>query len=165
VARSDRTSCSRSFYRTIRNLHVFVVSWLRSVGIVCGIIRGAGLQRYGALISLSGNYLIGIPLAVVFALPFGLNLGGIGLFVGLTISRATQTVVYRVLLSRTDFEAIAGLVKERTQRVENGYTPLAGGEVGKRDFSEIEIGRVGQCHMHDHERENASLESRLSDLR
>ncbi|KAF8721673.1 hypothetical protein HU200_022845 [Digitaria exilis] len=53
-----------------------------------GVLRGCGEQKIGAFINLAAYYLVGIPVAVVFA--FIIHLGGKGLWFGLLCGLAVQ---------------------------------------------------------------------------
>lgn len=73
-------------------------------GVASGILRGTGRQAAGAIINLTGYYVVGIPigLALTFSrLQWGLS----GLWLGLTTALMYGSVFSFLIIHRTDWEA------------------------------------------------------------
>ncbi|CAL8362468.1 unnamed protein product [Merluccius merluccius] len=68
------------------------------------IIRGAGMQRVGAICAILGYYGIGFPVGV--SLMFAAKLGIKGLWIGLLICVAVQSCVLIVYLARMDWKKV-----------------------------------------------------------
>ncbi|XP_061343641.1 protein DETOXIFICATION 16-like [Gastrolobium bilobum] len=67
-----------------------------------GVARGCGWQKLGAFVNLGSYYLVGVPLAVVFA--FVLHMDGRGLFLGILLALTVQVVCFLVVTLRTNWE-------------------------------------------------------------
>ncbi|KAJ0976285.1 hypothetical protein J5N97_018250 [Dioscorea zingiberensis] len=68
----------------------------------CGVLRGSARPSIGAAINLYSFYLVGAPVAVVLA--FGLDLGFVGLCLGLLAAQVVCAVSIVVVTLRTDWE-------------------------------------------------------------
>ncbi|KAL0575224.1 ethionine resistance protein [Marasmius crinis-equi] len=79
--------------------------------IAAGILRARGKQILGALLNLSGYYVIGIPFGIWLA--FSCDLGLHGLWIGLTISLVYSAVTGMVVCLRTDWNREVEKVMER----------------------------------------------------
>ncbi|KAF9254647.1 multidrug/Oligosaccharidyl-lipid/Polysaccharide flippase [Marasmius fiardii PR-910] len=79
--------------------------------ITAGILRARGKQVVGALLNLTGYYVIGIPFGIWLA--FSLKLGLHGLWIGLTISLIFSAVFGTVMCLRTDWNHEVAKVLER----------------------------------------------------
>ncbi|MFS7935793.1 putative multi antimicrobial extrusion protein [Helianthus anomalus] len=77
-----------------------VVDGIQSV--LSGAVRGSGRQKIGALLNLGAYYLIGIPLAVLFA--FVLHFGGKGLWFGIIAALFSQALFLLILTLCTNWE-------------------------------------------------------------
>ncbi|KAF9673954.1 hypothetical protein SADUNF_Sadunf10G0077400 [Salix dunnii] len=80
-------------------------------GVLSGVARGCGWQHIGAYVNLGAFYLLGIPVAALLA--FWLNLGGMGLWIGIQIGAFTQTVSLSFVARRTNWEKQARMARER----------------------------------------------------
>ncbi|KAM8977122.1 multidrug and toxin extrusion protein 2-like [Pelodytes ibericus] len=70
---------------------------LDGIAITCGgVVRGAGKQKYGALINLVGYYVIGLPIGIT--LTFVVKLGVPGIWYGLTICVFLQAISFVVFI-------------------------------------------------------------------
>ncbi|XP_055797365.1 multidrug and toxin extrusion protein 1 [Salvelinus fontinalis] len=72
------------------------------VGVMGGIVRGAGKQKIGALCNLVGYYFIGFPIGV--SLMFPNKMGIIGLWTGLFTCVLIQSMFLVVLLCKLDWK-------------------------------------------------------------
>ncbi|KAM0020977.1 putative multi antimicrobial extrusion protein [Helianthus debilis subsp. tardiflorus] len=70
--------------------------------VLSGAVMGSGRQKIGAIVNLGAYYIIGIPLAIVFA--FVLHLGGKGLWFGLIIALLAQALFLFILTLCTNWE-------------------------------------------------------------
>lgn len=70
-----------------------------------GILRGAGKQTVGAVVSFTGFYLVSLPCA--FSLGFAAHLGLHGMWYGMMIGYSTVFVMYLLATLRLDWAAIA----------------------------------------------------------
>nr|XP_043620729.1 protein DETOXIFICATION 16-like [Erigeron canadensis] len=86
-----------------------VVDGIQSV--LSGAVRGSGRQKIGAIINLGAYYLIGIPLAILFA--FVLHMGGKGLWFGIIAALFAQALFLLILTLCTNWEKEANKAKER----------------------------------------------------
>ncbi|KAB5544803.1 hypothetical protein DKX38_012915 [Salix brachista] len=80
-------------------------------GVLSGVARGCGWQHIGAYINLGAFYLCGIPVAAF--LGFWLNLKGMGLWIGIQIGAFTQTVLFSIVTSCTNWEKQARMARDR----------------------------------------------------
>ncbi|XP_057868199.1 protein DETOXIFICATION 16 [Cryptomeria japonica] len=80
-------------------------------GTLSGIARGCGWQSLGAYINLGAFYIVGIPIAFLFA--FVLHAGGRGLWLGNICGLFVQTVLLFLVTSCTDWELQARNARER----------------------------------------------------
>jgi MATE family multidrug resistance protein len=79
---------------------------------ICGgVFRGCGHQKAGALINLTGFYLIGIPIGLVAAFKF--EWGLLGLWAGISIGLLVQSAFELAWISRIDWAHEAVIAKER----------------------------------------------------
>ena len=76
---------------------------LNSIG--SGVLRGCGRQHLGALLNLSGYYLVGLPLAILFT--FKLNIGLQGMWYGLTFATIAVCIAMVTAILRTDWNVEA----------------------------------------------------------
>ncbi|XP_065143544.1 multidrug and toxin extrusion protein 1-like [Paramisgurnus dabryanus] len=67
-----------------------------------GIVKGTGKQLIGALCNIAGYYLVGLPIGV--SLMFGVNMGIIGLWVGLFVSVFLQSLFFIILIWKMDWK-------------------------------------------------------------
>ncbi|XP_045573439.1 multidrug and toxin extrusion protein 1 [Salmo salar] len=75
------------------------------LGVMGGIIRGAGKQKIGALCNLVGCYFVGLPIGI--SLMFPNKMGIIGLWIGLFASVLTQSLILVVLLCKLDWKKVS----------------------------------------------------------
>jgi MATE family multidrug resistance protein len=72
-------------------------------GVAAGILRGTGRQGSGAIINLTGYYVIGIPFGLL--LTFGPpDMGLSGLWIGLTVALTYAAVFSFLIIKRTDWK-------------------------------------------------------------
>ncbi|KAF5338149.1 hypothetical protein D9611_014564 [Ephemerocybe angulata] len=104
-----------------------------AVGVTGGIMRARGIQLVGAMLNISGYYVVGIPLGLWLA--FTRHMGLKGLWYGLTVSLIYCSVVASYLCLTTDWdrevEKVAVRLKEE-ERLRHVDTLKAddGGERG-----------------------------------
>ncbi|TKY64824.1 MATE efflux family protein 6 [Spatholobus suberectus] len=72
------------------------------LGVLCGIVRGSGWQKIGAITNLVAYYAVGIPVALLFG--FGLNFNGKGLWIGILAGSTLQTITLALLTAFTNWE-------------------------------------------------------------
>ncbi|XP_031103451.1 protein DETOXIFICATION 16-like [Ipomoea triloba] len=82
--------------------------------ILSGIARGCGWQNIGAIINLGAYYLFGIPAGILLA--FIYHVGGMGLWLGITIALFAQAVLLFIITLRTNWENEA---KKASDRIHN----------------------------------------------
>ncbi|XP_055823023.1 protein DETOXIFICATION 16-like [Solanum dulcamara] len=70
--------------------------------IFSGISRGCGWQNIGASVNLGAFYLWGIPAGIVLA--FVYHVGGKGLWLGIILAIFAQTLIYSVVILRTNWD-------------------------------------------------------------
>ncbi|KAK9055223.1 hypothetical protein SSX86_026305 [Deinandra increscens subsp. villosa] len=92
-----------------------VVDGIQSV--LSGAVRGSGRQKIGAIVNLGAYYLIGIPLAILFA--FILHMGGKGLWFGIIAALLAQAFFLFILTLLTNWEKEA---KKANLRVYDSMT-------------------------------------------
>lgn len=80
-------------------------------GVLSGIARGCGWQHIGAYVNLGAFYIFGIPIAAILA--FWLQLRGKGLWIGIQIGAAIQSLLLAVITSFTNWEKQAQEARER----------------------------------------------------
>lgn len=66
--------------------------------VLAGVMRGCGRQQLGAAVSLVTYWAFGMPLAYVLA--FKLDLGAMGLWIGLTGTAAAQALLNGAIVYR-----------------------------------------------------------------
>ncbi|KAE9594319.1 putative multi antimicrobial extrusion protein [Lupinus albus] len=87
-------------------------------GVLSGTTRGCGRQKFGAYVNLGSYYLVGLPLAAVFA--FVLHIGGKGLWLGIICALSVQVVSFLIVTLCTDWEQEA---KKAADRVYDSLVP------------------------------------------
>ncbi|KAF7808810.1 protein DETOXIFICATION 14-like [Senna tora] len=91
-------------------------------GTLSGIVRGSGWQHIGAYVNLGSYYGLGIPIAAL--LGFWLRFRAKGLWIGIMIGAFCQTILLIIIITCTNWEKQARLVRERISKgrlsVENG---------------------------------------------
>lgn len=70
-----------------------------------GVIKGLGLQEPGSRIALICNYVIGLPLSILFA--FKLSLGDRGFWLGMLLAQIVNDIAFFFLTYSSDWEAIS----------------------------------------------------------
>lgn len=82
--------------------------------VASGILRGSGRQKVGAWLNLTGYYLFGLPLGLLFTFTFHMGLNGIWL--GLTLGMIYCVCVEYYLIQTTDWQEMcrAALALVRT---------------------------------------------------
>ncbi|XP_059072596.1 protein DETOXIFICATION 16 isoform X1 [Cryptomeria japonica] len=80
-------------------------------GVLSGVARGCGWQKFGAYANLGAYYMVGIPVAVLLA--YVLHFGGRGLWLGLTCGISVQSILLFLMTSCTDWEQQARKARER----------------------------------------------------
>ncbi|KAF8700315.1 hypothetical protein HU200_034247 [Digitaria exilis] len=79
-------------------------------GVLSGVARGCGWQHLAAATNLVAFYLVGMPLAVLFA--FGLDLRARGLWAGLICGLTCQACTLLVITARTRWSELAEAMRE-----------------------------------------------------
>ncbi|KAF8669512.1 hypothetical protein HU200_051315 [Digitaria exilis] len=79
-------------------------------GVLSGVARGCGWQHLAAATNLVAFYLVGMPLAVLFA--FGLDLRARGLWAGLICGLTCQACTLLVITVRTRWSELAEAMRE-----------------------------------------------------
>ncbi|PWN32367.1 MATE efflux family protein [Meira miltonrushii] len=103
-------------------------------GITSGILRGTGRQSKGAVINLTGYYVIGIPIGLV--LTFGPPQWGLsGLWWGLTIALTYASIFTYLIIKRTDWDEEVRKTHERMTVDETS------GATKQHPESHVDIGR------------------------
>lgn len=74
-------------------------------GVQSGIIRGLGRQSYGSIYTMICYYILGLPIASVFA--FKLNMGIKGLWLGMTIGCIILDAGFWAIIQCPDWNKIA----------------------------------------------------------
>lgn len=109
-------------------------------GVSAGILRGAGLQKYGATANFIGLDLIGLPVGAVFALVLRWDL--LGYWSGLTIGLFIQSVMLLLILSCKNWSKLA--VKARARALSSSALSLHKDEIAGDN---IELVEVAGSHM------------------
>ncbi|XP_019173064.1 PREDICTED: protein DETOXIFICATION 12-like [Ipomoea nil] len=79
--------------------------------VLSGVVRGNGKQHSGAYINLGSFYLVGLPVASI--LGFAAHLNGKGLWIGLNIGAAVQSILLIIITLFTDWQKQADRARER----------------------------------------------------
>jgi multidrug resistance protein, MATE family len=74
-------------------------------GILSATVRALGQQHKAAIYSLLAFYLVGIPLGLLFAFPFGLEVNG--MWLGFMAAVCIQCVVFVRIIVKTDWQEMA----------------------------------------------------------
>ncbi|KAI4381586.1 hypothetical protein MLD38_007647 [Melastoma candidum] len=82
--------------------------------VYCGVAIGCGRQTMAAWVNFVSFYMVGIPLGVVLAYVALWQVKG--MWIGLLIGLATQTVVLAVIVWKTDWEQQVAIAYERVNR-------------------------------------------------
>ncbi|XP_008792470.1 protein DETOXIFICATION 21-like [Phoenix dactylifera] len=82
--------------------------------VLSGVAVGAGWQSVVAYVNITCYYLIGIPLGIV--LGYGLNFHVKGIWIGMIIGTAVQTIVLLGITMKTDWEKQVVLSRERLKK-------------------------------------------------
>ncbi|XP_061338360.1 protein DETOXIFICATION 9-like isoform X2 [Gastrolobium bilobum] len=88
------------------------------LGVLCGVARGSGWQKIGALTNLVSYYAVGLPVAIL--LGFGLSLNGKGLWIGILTGSTLQTSILACITAFTNWEKQASLATERISEHDEG---------------------------------------------
>ncbi|GLJ25889.1 hypothetical protein SUGI_0496220 [Cryptomeria japonica] len=78
----------------------------------CGVLRGSARPTVGANINLGSFYFVGMPVAILMG--FFLNVGFVGLWMGLFAAQASCICLMMFMLLRTDWKLEAERAKELT---------------------------------------------------
>ncbi|EHA8592513.1 putative protein DETOXIFICATION 21 [Cocos nucifera] len=82
--------------------------------VLSGVAVGAGWQSVVAYVNITSYYLIGVPLGLV--LGYVLNLHVKGIWIGMIVGTAVQTIVLLVITMKTDWEKQVVLAQERLNK-------------------------------------------------
>ena len=89
---------------------VLLYIWFDTIhGVQSGIIRGLNRQAYGSIYTLICYYILGMPLALVFA--FTMKMGIMGLWLGFTIACVILDIGFAMIISCPDWYKIADDVR------------------------------------------------------
>jgi MATE family multidrug resistance protein len=94
----------------ILNIFIFF-DCLQGVG--TGIIRGLGRQGLASTITITGYWIIGIPLSLASVFEFGWGIEG--LWYGPTVACAFNFAFYYIMLVKTNWQEIADDVRKRKE--------------------------------------------------
>ncbi|KAH9278798.1 Multidrug and toxin extrusion protein 1 [Echinococcus granulosus] len=83
------------------------------VAVCSGIIRGVGMQRTGAIVSMVCMYIIGGPMGLCLLMLT--NLGVSGFWLGLCLGTGLESVVYIVIIKRIDWNEMCRKATKRTE--------------------------------------------------
>ncbi|KAM3179692.1 hypothetical protein ACTXT7_000133 [Hymenolepis weldensis] len=78
-----------------------------------GIIRGVGMQKAGAIVSIICMYLIGGPLGLSLLLLTDLAVPGF--WYGMSVGMGSEAIVYTILILRIDWKKMCKKAEKRTQ--------------------------------------------------
>ena len=81
--------------------------------ILHGPIRALGLQRKASIIAICCYWLIGLPLAAIFA--FWCDYGVYGLLVGQSCATLSEAIAFSIIVKRKDWQKAANESKERIE--------------------------------------------------
>ena len=70
--------------------------------IASGVVQALGCQHRGAVINGVAFYCFGVPLGLFLA--FHVDMGAVGLYLGMVLGPVIQAVSYGAMLSRTNWE-------------------------------------------------------------
>ncbi|XP_054790890.1 protein DETOXIFICATION 16-like [Prosopis cineraria] len=88
--------------------------------VLSGVARGCGWQKLGAFVNLGSYYLVGVPLAVVFAIVLHMKVKG--LWMGIALALVVQVVCLLLITMRTNWEKEA---KNAAIRVQGPRVPAS----------------------------------------
>ena len=89
------------------DLLAFFIYFDHLQGALGGVLRGSGRQFLGAVVNFISFYVIGLPLGITLAL--WMEMGSRGIWMGLLCGALTETVVFVIVLLRTDWDKQASL--------------------------------------------------------
>ncbi|XP_063313177.1 multidrug and toxin extrusion protein 2-like [Pelobates fuscus] len=69
-----------------------------------GVLRGTGMQKYGAIIIAIGYYVIGLPIGI--SLMFSAKLGVIGLWIGIAVCIFLQAILFLIFIMKLNWNKI-----------------------------------------------------------
>ncbi|XP_064835480.1 multidrug and toxin extrusion protein 1-like [Oncorhynchus masou masou] len=110
------------------------------VGVMGGVVRGAGKQKIGALCNLVGYYFIGFPIGV--SLMFPNKMGIIGLWIGLFTCVLIQSLFLVVLLCKLDWKKASQEDSKTNMCVLSG-SGEAGVQLPERKEEQFELEKRG----------------------
>ncbi|XP_023642930.1 protein DETOXIFICATION 14-like isoform X1 [Capsella rubella] len=79
--------------------------------VLSGVARGSGRQDIGAYVNLAAYYLCGIPTAIILAFRF--EMGGRGLWIGITVGSFVQAVLLGLIVILTNWKQEARKARGR----------------------------------------------------
>ena len=122
-----------------------------------GIIRGAGHQLRGAIVNLIAYYIFGLPIGITLALV--LEMGAVGMWIGLAIATGIQAISYSIMLCCMNWPKEATLAMKRAsqgtetseqksdnntielrEEEENNTSDHGNGDHGNGDVADYDIG-------------------------
>eukprot|EP00112_Aurelia_sp_Birch-Aquarium-sp1_P024064 Seg744.1 transcript_id=Seg744.1/GoldUCD/mRNA.D3Y31 product="Multidrug and toxin extrusion protein 1" protein_id=Seg744.1/GoldUCD/D3Y31 len=80
-------------------------------GVTCGLLRGIGLQKYGAVVNFIGFDVIGLPLGVVLGLV--LHKGVLGFWCGISVGMVFQVFVLIIILIVSNWKKLSLKARKR----------------------------------------------------
>ncbi|XP_069471277.1 multidrug and toxin extrusion protein 1-like [Ambystoma mexicanum] len=92
---------------------VYAVSHLfdACVCIGCGILRGTGKQKIGAIFHAVGYYVVALPVGI--SLMFAASLGVLGLWLGILLCTLLQVVIFLLFLYKLNWTKLSEEAKDR----------------------------------------------------
>ncbi|KAL7064317.1 hypothetical protein AAHC03_05105 [Spirometra sp. Aus1] len=113
------------------------------VGGVCGVIRGVGLQKVGAIVCCVCMYCVGGPigLSLLLATPLGVS----GFWWGLSIASVLEVIIYTIVCSRINWEKQCEKAAKRTNiRMIDGCQELSISEEKPETESDLQINKYSE---------------------
>eukprot|EP00164_Ancoracysta_twista_P002635 GFYU01003507.1.p1 GENE.GFYU01003507.1~~GFYU01003507.1.p1 ORF type:complete len:545 (-),score=160.83 GFYU01003507.1:43-1677(-) len=104
-------------------------------GVVSGVLRGSGRQAIGAFSNFFAYYVLGLPLAYVFAFLWDLKV--VGLNLGLTVGLFIQSCIFMVIMMKTNWHKQSDMAIDRARATVDGYGDTASGFLD--DTADIDV--------------------------
>lgn len=79
---------------------------------VCGVLRGSARPTLGAYVNLGSFYGVGLPIAIFMG--FAMDMGLLGLWLGLLAAQVVCAAIMVLVLLRTDWTVLVGRAEELT---------------------------------------------------
>ncbi|BHF64833.1 hypothetical protein SprV_0200784000 [Sparganum proliferum] len=133
------------------------------VGGVCGVIRGVGLQKVGAVVCCICMYCVGGPigLSLLLATPLGVS----GFWWGLSIASVLEVIIYTVICSRINWEKQCEKATKRTNiRMIDGCEEISISEEKPETESALQINENAEDQDANSDVRKSSLDDDYDDI-